>query len=38
MIIPARRRDARACHQVLRGADPDGLVFELARKPHRYFW
>ncbi|KAB1078373.1 hypothetical protein [Methylobacterium soli] len=35
---PARRRDALACRKVLLGADADSLVFELARKPHLYYW
>lgn len=36
---PARRKDKAACHKVLHGVDPDGMVWELGnRKPHVYYW
>lgn len=38
MTRRARRRDAEACRKVMLGADADDMVFELARKPHLYYW
>lgn len=36
---PRRRRDDGAAKLVLRGADPDVLLWDLGnRKPHRYYW
>ncbi|MFB2531942.1 hypothetical protein ACEYYA_07235 [Paracoccus sp. p3-h83] len=36
---PRRRRTAAALARLLRGADPDGMVWDLGnRKPHLYFW
>lgn len=36
---PKRRRDARNIRNVMKGADPDGIAWELGnRKPHYYYW
>lgn len=36
---PKRRRDAKRLRQVIHGADPDGIAWELAsRRPHQFYW
>lgn len=35
---PRRRRDRATEGLVIRGADPDGLCWELSRRPHKYYW
>ena len=39
MNRPKRRSNKRLCERILRGADPDGVVFPVGnRKPHVYYW
>ncbi len=39
MTRPRRRDNIHICHLVLKGHDPDGLVFPLGNhKPHIYYW
>jgi hypothetical protein len=39
MTRPKRRETALACHRVVQGDDPDGMVFPLGNhKPHSYYW
>lgn len=35
---PGKTLDKRSAAAVLRGDDPDGLVWADDRKPHIYFW
>ena len=36
---PRRRRDAERLAKLMRGADPDDLVWDLGNhKPHVYYW
>jgi hypothetical protein len=39
MSRPRRRQNKRCCMAVLKGKDPDGLVFPLGNhRPHEYYW
>lgn len=39
MARPRRRENKHACRLILKGRDPDGLVFPLGNsKPHVYYW
>jgi hypothetical protein len=39
MTRPKRRENKSACVSILKGEDPDGVVFPLGnRKPHKYYW
>jgi len=39
MTKPRRRQNKKICMAVIRGEDPDGLVYPLGnRKPHEYYW
>lgn len=36
---PRRRRTANAVIRLLRGADPDAMVWDLGNhRPHKYYW
>ena len=35
---PLRRAGKRMERDLLKGDDPDNLVWPLSRKPHHYFW
>lgn len=35
---PHRTKTKRLEREVLNGADPDGVVWPLAKKPHHYYW
>lgn len=37
-IRPARREARRLEKEVLRGADPDNMVWPDGQKPHIYYW
>jgi hypothetical protein len=37
-IRPARRKNRQLEHSILRGADPDNMVWPDDRKPHIYYW
>ncbi len=39
-IRPARRADTILAHNIVRGADPEGLMWGQSpnRKPHTYYW
>lgn len=39
MTRPLRQENARFCHRIRTGEDPDGMAFPLgSRKPHSYYW
>ncbi|HET6586311.1 MAG TPA: hypothetical protein VFG67_00895 [Oleiagrimonas sp.] len=39
MTRPRRHANAAGCARIVKGADPDGLVFPLGNhKPHVYYW
>ncbi len=39
MTKPCRRKNSFLCGQVLRGCDPENIVWPLGnRKPHIYYW
>jgi len=39
MTRPRRRANASCCMQIMKGNDPEGMVFPLGnRKPHVYYW
>lgn len=39
MTRPKRRQNKAVCTAIIRGADPDDLVYPLGnRKPHLYYW
>ncbi|WP_295679509.1 hypothetical protein [uncultured Nevskia sp.] len=39
MNRPRRHENRHMCWQVMRGRDPDGLIWPLgSRKPHVYYW
>ncbi len=35
---PRRRSERKQERELLKGSDPDGLVWPLSRKPHEYYW
>ena len=37
-IKPKRRETKRLEHAVIRGMDPDGVVWPVAKKPHSYWY
>ncbi|WP_154667670.1 hypothetical protein [Leisingera caerulea] len=37
-IRPARRRTHAQEHAILRGEDPDNMVWPTGRKPRVYYW
>ena len=39
MTRPKRRRNKEVCTAIMKGKDPDDLVYPLGnRKPHIYYW
>jgi hypothetical protein len=39
MTRPKRRKNKAVCIAILKGEDPDGMVFPLGNhKPHEYYW
>jgi hypothetical protein len=39
MTRPRRRDNKRICQLILKGRDPDGLIYPLGNcKPHEYYW
>jgi hypothetical protein len=37
--VPRRQDTRRMIHQIMRGADPDGITFWPGNnKPHEYYW
>lgn len=39
MSRPRRRENRRLCQLVMKGADPEALIFPLGNnKPHVYYW
>lgn len=39
MTRPRRHANAACCARIVKGADPDGVIFPLGnRKPHVYYW
>lgn len=37
-IRPNRRKTRHNLQMLIKGADPDAMVWPVARKPHIYFW
>lgn len=35
---PTRRANKAMTRKVLAGHDPDGVVWPLSKKPHKYYW
>ncbi len=39
MTRPKRRQNTAVCRAIVKGADPDEMIYPLGnRKPHRYYW
>jgi hypothetical protein len=35
---PRRHRNRLICHDVVKGAEADEVLWPLEKKPHHYFW
>ena len=35
---PRRHKESMACRSILKGMDPDTILWPLDRKPHIYYW
>lgn len=35
---PRRRKERQLEVKIMKGEDPDGLAWPVARKPHNYYW
>lgn len=39
MNRPKRRKNARLCHRIMKGNDPENIAWPLGNhKPHEYYW
>jgi hypothetical protein len=39
MTRPKRRKNKQCCVEIMKGKDPDSLVYPLgSNKPHEYYW
>jgi hypothetical protein len=38
VVVPARTKTRRLEHEVMRGRDPDMLIWPDCKRPHDYYW